>query len=85
MFTIVLTTAAQRHYKKLSRDVAAAVADVFDGEFSRNPLSRSLDVTKLHKPLDGYRLRIGVYRVLFTLEKEEITVYSIKHRKDAYR
>lgn len=85
MFTVSLTTAAHRQYKKLPRDVHDAVADVFEGEFSHNPLSRALDVTKLHKPFEGYRLRVGVYRVLFMLEKEIITVYSIKHRKDAYR
>ncbi len=36
---------------------------------------------------DGYRIRIGKYRVLFYIddEKKEVLIYRIKHRKDSYR
>ena len=42
---------------------------------------------KLSKPLNGYRLRIGNYRVLFTVNSENqlITIYSIDHRKAVYK
>jgi mRNA interferase RelE/StbE len=35
----------------------------------------------------GWRLRIGDYRVLYTVDDTEhvITVYSIGHRRDVYR
>ncbi len=85
MFTIVLTAAADRQYKKLPKEVARAIAGAFDGEFSRNPLSQALDVKKLHVPFEGYRLRVRTYRILFTVEEGVITVYSIKHRRDAYK
>jgi hypothetical protein len=32
-----------------------------------------------------YRLRVGDYRVLFTLEKDLIFIHLVKDRKDAYR
>ena len=32
-----------------------------------------------------YRLRVGVYRVLFEVENDTIFVYRIKHRKNVYR
>jgi mRNA-degrading endonuclease RelE of RelBE toxin-antitoxin system len=32
-----------------------------------------------------YRLRVGEYRLLFTLEKDRIFVHGVKDRKDAYR
>jgi len=31
-----------------------------------------------------YRLRVGKYRVLFNIENDNITIYRIKHRREAY-
>ena len=43
------------------------------------------DVKKLRGQDGKYRLRVGSYRLLFTLEKDLIFVYMVKDRKDAYR
>lgn len=32
-----------------------------------------------------YRLRVGVYRILFEIENDKIVVYRIMHRKEAYK
>ena len=42
------------------------------------------DVKKLEAKGNRYRLRIGSHRVLFTLEGNEIAVYAVKDRKEAY-
>jgi len=42
------------------------------------------DVKKLTAKTHEYRLRIGKLRVLFTLEKDLIGVYAVRHRKQAY-
>ena len=42
------------------------------------------DVKKLAGQAGKYRLRVGDYRVLFTLEKELICVHQVKDSKDAY-
>jgi len=42
------------------------------------------DVKKLEAKGNRYRLRIGSHRVLFTLEGDEIAVYTVKDRKEAY-
>lgn len=36
---------------------------------------------------EGYRLRVGDYRVLYTIDDQEqrIFVYSVAHRREAYR
>ncbi len=34
---------------------------------------------------EGWRLRIGDYRVIYTISKQELVVLSVAHRKDAYR
>jgi mRNA interferase RelE/StbE len=42
------------------------------------------DVKKLAARTNEYRLRIGNFRVLFTLEGDRIVVYAVKDRKNAY-
>ena len=36
---------------------------------------------------NGYRLRVGDYRILYTINSEDkrIDIYSVAHRKDVYR
>ena len=43
------------------------------------------DVKRLGGQVGMYRLRVGNYRVLFTLENDLILVHLVKDRKDAYR
>jgi mRNA interferase RelE/StbE len=42
------------------------------------------DVKKLTAREHKYRLRVGIYRVLFQLEGSAIFVYAVKHRREAY-
>jgi mRNA interferase RelE/StbE len=42
------------------------------------------DVKKLKGGDNDYRLRVGDYRVLFSLEKDLIIVYAVRNRKEAY-
>ncbi len=47
--------------------------------------STARNIKKLHTPFDGYRKRVGDYRVLFKVSNQKIFVYAIKHRKDVYK
>ena len=53
-------------------------------QLSQNP--RSSNTLKLTNN-DGYRIRIGDYRVLYRIDdkSKEIFIYRVKHRKDVYR
>jgi mRNA interferase RelE/StbE len=42
------------------------------------------DVKKLTNYSPEYRLRVGTYRVLFEVDDDEMIIYRILHRKDAY-
>ncbi|MCH8068578.1 MAG: type II toxin-antitoxin system RelE/ParE family toxin [Candidatus Marinimicrobia bacterium] len=84
MYKIFLTPPAQKDFNNLKK---------------KNPPVFKRIVTKLKslakdpgagKPLVGlYKgvrsLRIGTYRILYEVSEDKIHVYSIKHRKDAYR
>lgn len=43
------------------------------------------DIKKLTNFTPEYRLRVGNYRVLFEIEKENVIIYRILHRKDSYK
>jgi mRNA interferase RelE/StbE len=58
---------------------------LFEGilRFSR---TGAADVNTLHGDLAGaFRLRLGDYRVLFTLEEEVMRIFGVRHRSRAYR
>ena len=58
---------------------------VFEGvlRFAR---TGSGDVTALHGDMAGAsRLRLGDYRVLFTLEDDAMRIFGVRHRSEAYR
>ena len=43
------------------------------------------DVKRLTDFEPQYRLRAGNYRVLFNIEKDVVTIYRIKHRREVYK
>jgi mRNA interferase RelE/StbE len=44
------------------------------------------NVNALHGDMAGaFRLRIGDYRVLFTLEQNVMRIFGVRHRSEAYR
>jgi len=85
MYKIFLTSKAQREYTKLPTVIAHTIKAVIFGPLRENPFSRSLDIKKLQVPLEGFRLRVGDYRVMYDIEEKWIKIYSIRHRKDAYK
>ena len=58
---------------------------IFDGilHYARNGTG---DVEPLHGEMAGsFRLRIGDYRVLFTLAQDSLRIFGVRHRSEAYR
>ena len=44
------------------------------------------NVEPLHGDVTGsFRLRLGDYRVLFTLEADTMRIFGVRHRSEAYR
>ena len=65
---------------RLARRVLAAAEAL-----SSNPRPRQC--RKLAGSENSYRLRVGVYRVLYQIDDSErlVTVFAIGHRRDIYR
>lgn len=81
-YTVSLTKPATKEYRVLRGAARSAVERAIDA-MEQDPFL--CDIKKLKTPFEGYRVRAGDYRILFTLESRSITIYSIAHRKDAYR
>ena len=43
------------------------------------------NIKRLTNYTPEYRMRVGVWRILFEVEGERIIVYRIRHRKEAYK
>ena len=81
-FRIEWLDAGKADVRALERPVAMRI---FDGvlHFAR---TGSGDVKALQGDMAGaFRLRLGDYRVLFTLEKNTLGIFGVRHRSQAYR
>lgn len=81
-YSIEWTEEAKGDVRALDRTMAMRL---FEGvlRFAR---SGSGDVTALHGDMAGaFRLRLGDYRVLFTLEDDAMRIFGVRHRSEAYR
>ena len=82
-YTIHLERRAERDLRRLPQEVVRRLDALFR-QLAENP--RPDGAVKLSgKTSSGWRLRVGDYRILYRIEGSRIEVYSIKHRRDAYR
>jgi len=83
-YKIAYKTSAEKSFSKLPKDIQkriyAAVQHLAD-----NP--RPPGVKKLQSALELYRIRVGDYRVIYTIDEGElkILVVTIGHRRDVYQ
>ena len=82
-YRLELETKALKEFKKLPKERRALVGGVFD-DLQTNP--RPPGAKKL-SGADGYRVRSGDYRILYTIDdaSKRVLVYRVGHRKEVYR
>lgn len=84
---MVFTRVAHKQLMKLSDKVHDAVVQKMSyvvADFGTSELN--LDIKKL-SDRDGYRLRVGDYRVIYEIDKlrDELVVVSVGHRREVYK
>jgi mRNA interferase RelE/StbE len=79
MKQIAFTSAALRQWRKLSPDVRNQI----DGKLNTFAEIGAGDLKKL-KGRDGMRLRVGDWRVIFTIDEAIITVHAVGHCREIY-
>lgn len=80
---LLLTSKAQKELDRIPDKIALRISQKIY-ELQTNPYgfgSQKLEGGK------GYRIRIGDYRVVYTInmEKQTILIIKVRHRKDVYR
>jgi len=76
MYEVVFTKEADRTLRKLPRNVAALIRTKIN-EIAANPYGQHNNVTKL-TGREGYRLRIGDWRVLYELRNNQLVLLVVK-------
>jgi len=82
-YTVYLSKKAQSALDKLSDHIATPILEAI-GKLADNP--RPVGYKKL-KGTEGYRIRVGNYRIIYDVYdyKLVVDVIAIGHRKDIYR
>jgi mRNA interferase RelE/StbE len=83
MYKLRILRRALKDIAKLPSGYSRLISEHIDG-LATNP--RPHDAKKLKDEV-GYRLRVGVYRILYDVDDgtQTVTVYRIKNRREAYR
>jgi mRNA interferase RelE/StbE len=83
-YSIIIENKAQKDFLMLSSPFDMAVKRHIDA-LENNP--RPVGVKKLAGAKDGYRVRAGDYRILYTIDdrRKVITIFRIRHRREVYR
>ena len=82
---VEVTSPALKGFRRLPEKAAAAIVEFVTGVLADNPCQLSKPLT--NEVLGLRTARRGDYRVLFTLDIEEHTLYvhRIEHRADVYK
>lgn len=80
----VHTSSASRQFRHVPREVTLSLQHAITS-LAQNP--RAMHTEKLEGYPNAYRLRVGRYRVLYTIEDDtrRVVIYRIAHRREAYR
>lgn len=76
MYTVNYTKNATKTLRKLPRNVVAQIVGKIS-QYADNPASQAANVKRL-TGAEEYRLRVGDWRVLFTVENGEMVITVLK-------
>jgi mRNA interferase RelE/StbE len=82
-YSVEIVKSAQKEFIGLPADIQKRLAKSLIA-FEKTPFPSGCKKLKCH---DGFRVRVGDYRVLYIVfpESKKIVITAIAHRKDAYR
>ncbi len=84
-YTIIYNSDSEKFLDKLDDKTYKKISLKLN-KLKENPHKNNLDIKKLQGKENTFRLRVGDYRILYTLENNILIIFVIKigHRKDAY-
>ena len=84
MWTIVYKKSVQKDLRGISKDMQYIIRRAIEDKLMADPLRFGRPLRRNLKGL--MKLRVGDYRVIYSIQRETVTVYVIKigHRKEVY-
>ncbi|MBF0626554.1 MAG: type II toxin-antitoxin system RelE/ParE family toxin [Magnetococcales bacterium] len=84
VYRVILSGKVQKQIGALPRSTWTRIRSVIDG-LEINP--RRHGAIKIKGTADTWRIRAGVYRILYTIEDDRLVVLVLKvgHRREVYR
>ncbi len=84
MYTLRLTASAEKDLRKLPRSTLERLHVKI---LALRETPRPAGVTKLSGDLDGWRVRVGNYRIVYQIDDaaQTVTLVRVRHRRDVYR
>lgn len=85
MWSVAYTPEALKALSRMDRAIARRIRSKILA-LASNPLASNSNVKKL-AGIEGYRLRVGDWRVIYTLKREILTVVIVRvgNRREVYR
>ena len=85
-YQVKFTKSARKEFQRLPKRIQARVVEALSF-LAGNPYSELLQIKKLRGVDELYRIRIGDYRLAYTIQAEELIVIriTIGQRREVYR
>ena len=85
-YKIFFKKSASKELKELSGEVREKILESLE-TLRVNPFSDLIKFKKIKAKENLYRIRVGDYRVVYSIERNDLIIIVIKigHRKDVYR
>ena len=83
-YTIIFSRSAEKFLETLDMQTRQRILEKIR-ELKTNNVN--LDIKKLKSKYDLHRLRVGTFRVVYSIQHKQIVIYivAIGHRKDIYQ
>lgn len=85
-FNIVFRKSAARQLRKFGPDIIKRISERID-QLEENPFPQGIERIRGSRNPPLYRIRVGDYRVLYTVDASTntVTIFGIGHRAKIYR
>jgi mRNA interferase RelE/StbE len=83
-YRIIFTGAARRDLRPLPQDIVTRI-DARILRLAEHPRPRGVE--RIQGSREGLRIRVGDYRILYTVDdaQQVVTIGRVRHRRDVYR
>lgn len=83
-YKVFLEKNAEKDFRRLPKETQDKIILIIFG-LKNNP--RPLNIKKLHKQENYYRIRVSDYRIVYEVKDKEkaVNIFRIRHRREVYR